>query len=275
MKLDTFKSSADTNNSQHGSDYINASFVNSSIDTYYKYLAAQGPTRETCIDFVRMLVQYKVKIVICACNEYEGNKLKCHRYWTDHLDEPYCIYKDYYAILQSKPVELEDCIIRQLKVKHMPPPGSSSSSSGSESNNSSEFEYEFVQIHLNNWPDHGVPDNVEPVINILSMVRQKMIENNKQANENYHKMMGKSSSLSSENRRIVMPLSNDYLVVHCSAGCGRTGTIIAIDQLWNLLNENVTINNFVYIYIYKFVFNFIRFVRNWTKNLAYTNWHQF
>lgn len=227
MKLDSFKSS-DNQHAINGSDYINASFVNSSIDSYYKYLAAQGPTRETCIDFVRMLVQYKVRIVICACNEYEGNKLKCHRYWTDSLDEPYCIYKDYYAILQSKPVEFEDCIIRQLKVKHMPPTHDSTS----------EFEYDFMQIHLNNWPDHGVPDNVEPVINILSMVRQKMIENNKQANESYYKMMGVAKA--AESRRIVMPLSNDYLVVHCSAGCGRTGTIIAIDQLWNLLNENVT-----------------------------------
>ncbi len=58
-----------------GSDYINASIVNSSIDSYYKYIAAQGPTKETVVDFVRMLVQHNIKIVICACNEYEGNKV--------------------------------------------------------------------------------------------------------------------------------------------------------------------------------------------------------
>lgn len=39
-------------------------------------MAAQGPTRETMPDFVRMLIQYNIKVVICACNEYEGNKVR-------------------------------------------------------------------------------------------------------------------------------------------------------------------------------------------------------
>ena len=36
-------------------------------------------------------------------------------------------------------------------------------------------------------------------------------------------------------------ISSEYLAVHCSGGCGRTGTIIAIDQLWTLLENNVKI----------------------------------
>lgn len=58
-----------------GSDYINASLITNVLDGYYKYIAAQGPTKDTIVDFIRMLVQFKVKIVLCACNEYEGQKV--------------------------------------------------------------------------------------------------------------------------------------------------------------------------------------------------------
>ncbi len=172
--------------------------------------------------------------------------MKCHRYWTESFSEPYCFYKNYYSILKSKPIELEDCIIRNLRVKYSTivpeslenasnnktTAGLKKTPSSSSNVDSIDFEYDFTQIHLNKWPDHGVPTNIEPLINILSLVRQKMIENNKNLNQRHAKLLGMNVN------KIFFPLSNDYLVVHCSAGCGRTGTIIAIDQLWNLLNEN-------------------------------------
>ena len=36
---------------------------------------------------VRMVWKYGVHIVIMACNEYEGDKLKCARYWPDISEE--------------------------------------------------------------------------------------------------------------------------------------------------------------------------------------------
>lgn len=155
--------------------------------------------------------------------------------------------------LTAKPIETDGCIVRQLKVRFLSRPGELASSSRSSSANrlvsqsatnvsSSNVnngdilnEYEFTQYHLTNWPDHGVPDSIESVVSILSKVRQKMSDNNRLANETLHR----SNSNSNGKSKYSVPLSSDYLLVHCSAGCGRTGTIIAIDQLWTLIVENV------------------------------------
>jgi tyrosine-protein phosphatase non-receptor type 12/18/22 len=85
-------------------------------------------------------------------------------------------------------------------------------------------EFEFTQYHITDWPDHGVPADVESIIFILEIVRERLNANNINLQKN---------------KNVKIPLCNEYLVVHCSAGCGRTGTIIAIDQVWNLMNENV------------------------------------
>ena len=57
----------------------------------------------------------------------------------------------------------------------------------------------MTQFHLTSWPDHGVPESVSPLMK-------------------FHQQM-----LNSCNTR------GGPLLVHCSAGVGRTGTFIALD----------------------------------------------
>ncbi|BFZ08158.1 hypothetical protein BsWGS_11196 [Bradybaena similaris] len=64
-----------------------------------------------------------------------------------------------------------------------------------------------VQFHYSGWPDHGIPDDAGHIRDMIGKMRQ--MRHNIQA----------------------------PLVVHCSAGCGRSGAIITIDYVWTLLEE--------------------------------------
>ncbi|XP_009081888.1 PREDICTED: tyrosine-protein phosphatase non-receptor type 12 [Acanthisitta chloris] len=61
------------------------------------------------------------------------------------------------------------------------------------------------QFHYVNWPDHDVPSSFDSILDMINLMRQY------QEHED-------------------VPIC-----IHCSAGCGRTGAICAIDYTWNLL----------------------------------------
>uniref|UniRef100_A0A669EQI7 protein-tyrosine-phosphatase n=1 Tax=Oreochromis niloticus TaxID=8128 RepID=A0A669EQI7_ORENI len=63
----------------------------------------------------------------------------------------------------------------------------------------------ITQFHYMNWPDHDVPSSFDSILDMIGLMREYQ-ENN-----------------------------DVPICVHCSAGCGRTGAICAIDYTWNLL----------------------------------------
>lgn len=75
-------------------------------------------------------------------------------------------------------------------------------------------------FHFTAWPDHGVPQGTEVLIKFRGLVRQHIQRDG----------------------------AGTPTVVHCSAGVGRTGTIIALDVLLQQLEEerSLGINDFVH-----------------------------
>ncbi|XP_073175744.1 tyrosine-protein phosphatase non-receptor type 22 isoform X6 [Lepidochelys kempii] len=70
------------------------------------------------------------------------------------------------------------------------------------------------QFHYKNWPDHDVPSSINPILKLIWEMRCY------QAGDN-------------------IPIC-----IHCSAGCGRTGVICAIDYTWKLLKDGIVPENF-------------------------------
>ncbi|XP_048511505.1 receptor-type tyrosine-protein phosphatase eta isoform X2 [Athalia rosae] len=76
----------------------------------------------------------------------------------------------------------------------------------------------IMHLHFKDWSDHGVPDDVHSMIHFCQKVR-KQIDGNR-----------------------------GIAVVHCSAGVGRTGTLIAIDILLQQIRDNKKLDVFGTVY---------------------------
>ncbi len=78
--------------------------------------------------------------------------------------------------------------------------------------------FQVTLFHYLAWPDHGVPANAISMVNFIKRVRK------------------------------THPYSKtDILLVHCSAGVGRTGTFITLDSMMERIKteETININEFV------------------------------
>ena len=78
--------------------------------------------------------------------------------------------------------------------------------------------HEVTQFHYLAWPDHGVPSNAFSMIKFIRRVRKT---------HPYAKQ--------------------GILLVHCSAGVGRTGTFITLDSMLerSKVEKNINIHEFV------------------------------
>ncbi|XP_078111872.1 tyrosine-protein phosphatase non-receptor type 22 isoform X3 [Sander vitreus] len=178
---------------KNDTDYINASFIKGASGSR-AYIATQGPLPHTVLDFLRMLWEYNIKVVVMACREFEMGKKKCERYWPQKQEQPFVC--ELFTVHCDSEENKGDYLTRTLRVTYC---------------NCSRT---LKQLHYLNWPDHGVPDSIPPILDML------------------HEM------------RSYQPHDDVPFCIHCSAGCGRTGVLCVIDYTWNLLKKQMITPDF-------------------------------
>ncbi|XP_016432035.1 receptor-type tyrosine-protein phosphatase eta [Sinocyclocheilus rhinocerous] len=169
-------------------DYINANYI-PGYNSRKEFIAAQGPLPVTVNEFWRMVWEKNVFTIVMLTKCNEMGRVKCEKYWpsgTNHYQN--------ISVTTTSEIELESWTIRDFRIKNV---------------KTAETRY-VRQFHFTAWPDHGVPQTTEVLIDFRHLVREHM--------DQYSR--------------------HSPTVVHCSAGVGRTGTFIAIDHLIFQIERN-------------------------------------
>lgn len=177
------------------SDFINASYIPGN-NFRREYIATQGPLPGTKDDFWRMVWEHDVYNIVMVTQCVEKGRVKCDHYWPADREPLY--YGDLVVQMLSESV-LAEWTIREFKI----------SSEGRPS-----FPRVVRHFHYTVWPDHGVPETTQSLIEFVRTVRDY----------------------------IDRAPSTGATVVHCSAGVGRTGTFMVLDRVLQQLDSIGTVD---------------------------------
>ncbi|XP_061687026.1 tyrosine-protein phosphatase non-receptor type 9 isoform X2 [Syngnathoides biaculeatus] len=188
------------------SDYINASFM----DGYKRrnaYIAAQGPLPKTFGDFWRMVWEQMVLIVVMTTRVVERGRVKCGQYWP--LEEGRTEQHGCFLVRNTHIQVFDD-----FKLSHL------------ELCNTQSGEKRDVCHYLYvSWPDFGVPKSASAMLDFREHVLQRQ-----------------DLAVRSLGSGWKGPPGGPPLVVHCSAGIGRTGTFCTLDICLSRLEDVGTVD---------------------------------
>ncbi|CAI8496236.1 unnamed protein product [Hanseniaspora opuntiae] len=236
------------NMSSSSSDtYFNGNYLSTPFKTrdnplgLCPYIATQAPLDHTIRDFYNVLISNKVNLVITLTREIENGMNKCSNFWVDGkdydgikcslLDEfsmsnehmKHCIFQqeskqrevkkytqdnDYFSSKIYHDIE-ESLIIRLMKLEWI------------DAETLQERQWVFVQIQMTTWPDFSIPKCNCDVLNILNI---KMLL------QNICDQVKKETNDEDMN-------THNKVVVHCSSGSGRSGTICCTDALIDIITH--------------------------------------
>merc|ERR1711884_758148 len=146
-----------------------------------------------------MVWEQNTQVIVMITHLFENGKPKCDLYWPDAGSET---YGDMCVSLLREDI-LASYTLRTFSVRYMKPNGTVSKKE------MATLERTVYQYHFTAWPDHGVPLHALPLV---SFVRNSSAAANTP-----------SADLGGD--------PPGPIVVHCSAGVGRTGCYVVVDAI--------------------------------------------
>ncbi|KAG2417164.1 hypothetical protein HFD88_008382 [Aspergillus terreus] len=215
--------------SPNGCDYVNASFLKAEYSDK-RYIATQAPVPDTFTDFWRVVWEQDVRLIVSLTAEVERGQTKCHPYWVSGNYGPFQVnnFSQKYIYLNSPGMQQVDsgpdpslaatnedssnpCIIvRHFGLSH------------------SAFPFqplrEVMQLQYPYWPDFGTTSQPSHLVRLVEQC-------DRMRNATATTPCGDCGS---------RPEMQRPVLVHCSAGCGRTGTFCTVDSVMDMLGRQRT-----------------------------------
>ena len=193
-----------------------------------------------------MIWDHDIRVIVMLTAESEGGQLKCHHYWASNEFGPYKLKS-----LSEKKVSLDPKIHRnssdhnssseagRRRANTTSVSSAESSPNPNPGNPAGRDEIphvilrkftlshaahpfspmrEITQIHYSSWPDFGAPAKPSTLLGLVELGDRLERAGSRD-----------SDSFLAEDTRPVL--------VHCSAGCGRTGTYCTVDSVVDMLKR--------------------------------------
>lgn len=208
------------------SDYFNASYITTQ-DVALRYIATQGPLPDTFADFWNVVWAKRVPVIVMLTTEIEGGATKCHKYWVPGIYGSLSLTK-----VSSERVLLSERTGSTVTLrKFVLEPTALALASGVFGPDAAASEgkgprHVLYQLHYTEWPDLGT-SGPEDLLALCRIKNECMQQHARTARE-----QGGSATVGDNDDG-----ESPWVVVHCSAGCGRTGTFCTVDSVIHLLEK--------------------------------------
>ncbi|TRY56811.1 hypothetical protein DNTS_004086 [Danionella cerebrum] len=153
------------------------------------YISAQGPLPETFGDFWQMIWEQEVVVIVMITRFEERGKEKCRQYWP--LEPGQSIG---FGCFSAQNVHVEP--FEAFQISHL-----------ELLNIETEESRKVFHFFYKSWPDYDVPKSASSLLDFCAQVNKKQ--------ESLLEMLSEGTQ--------------PPMVVHCSAGIGRTGTFCTMD----------------------------------------------